>query len=181
MRLDQGAAMKRLISTEVGSSHGTLTIYSLPRAIATHVEWNISSILGQPLTFKWRTQNLDPGAMKTSMQWSGGRATAQELASMLRGWHYITFEIYQASTGGSDGALYMCTPELGLFTATIGPHGDVMVNENQISMLIDSNRPTTSIFEELERALGRPWDATLETYRRAEVEGNGREFIRLSV
>ena len=181
MRLATGAAMKRVVSTEVGSAHGTLIIYSVPRPVTTHVEWNLSSILGHPLALNWRVQSLDPGAMKSSVNWSGSKSTAQELASTLRGWHYVTFEIYESSTNGSDGAIYMCTPELGLFVGTVGPHGDIMINENQISRLIDSNRPSSAIFEELERCLGRPWDAVLESYRRAEFEGGENGFARLSV
>jgi hypothetical protein len=126
-------------------------------------------------------QSLDPGAMKSSVNWSGSKSTAQELASTLRGWHYVTFEIFESSTSGSDGAIYMFTPELGLFVGSVGPHGDIMVNENQITRLIDSNRPSLAIFEELEKFLGRPWDAVLETYRRAEFEGGENGFARLSV
>ena len=181
MRLDTGAAMKRVVSTEVGSSHGTLTIFSVPRAVTRHVEWNLSSILDYPLNLNWRTQTLDAGAMKTSLQWSGVKSTAQELASMLRGWHYVTFEILEFGSSGSDGALYMCTPELGLFVGSVGPHGDIMVNENQITRLIDSNRPNSSIFEELEKCLGRPWDGVLETYRRVEFEDDENGSVRLSV
>jgi hypothetical protein len=59
----------------------------------------------------------------------------------------------------------MHTPELGLFQSTVSPHGDIMINENQINRLFEENLASEKVVDELERLLGKRWDFALEPYR----------------
>ena len=95
--------------------------------------------------------------------------------------HYLKFEIHETAANGSDGSLFMYTPELGIFYANVGPHGDVMINENQIQSIIRENISEVDVIEKLERTIGKPWDDYLEPFRRATKEIDDAESIRISV
>jgi len=75
----------------------------------------------------------------------------------------------------------MYTPELGIFYANVGPHGDVMINENQIQSIIRENISEVDVIEKLERTIGKPWDDQLEPFRRATKDIPADEDVRLSV
>jgi hypothetical protein len=61
--------------------------------------------------------------------------------------------------------MYMHTPDLGLFHSAVGPHGDLLINENQIKRVLQENLSTLKIVEELENFVGKPWDNALEPFR----------------
>ena len=160
----------------IGSTHGRITIYSSPKAVTTHVSWSINDVLGRVHELRWNPQPLVPATWRTSLSWNGLIGSGARLASALRNWHYLTFEIYEAALHGSDGSLYMFTPELGLFRANIGPHGDIMVNEHQLQTLISAHIKESDVCIEIEKLLGTPWNETLEPFRCIEVDGIEDEF-----
>ena len=165
----------------IGHSHGSLSIFSAPRAVITHVQWSISDVLGRPEKLNWQTQPLIAGTYRTHVSWSGNLGTGATLASVLRGWHYLHFEVYEAAQNGSDGSLFMFTPDLGLFRANIGPHGDIMINEHQIMSTISKNLRECDVLTELEKIIGKPWNDALEPFRRIEIEGVDEDAGRISV
>ena len=180
-----GAAMKyaqRLLAPEgFGTSHGTITIYSAPKPVLRHIEWTIGNVLGNPFSLNWKVHRLSPSTFWTEANWSGPRGVASQIASELKGWHYLNFEIHETAANGSDGSLFMYTPELGIFYANVGPHGDVMINENQIQSIIRENISEVDVIEKLERTIGKPWDNQLEPFRRATKDIPADEDVRLSV
>mgnify|MGYP003343101076 CR=1 FL=1 len=165
----------------IGSSHGRIAIFAAPRAVTTHVTWSINDALGRPNELRWEPQPLLPGTWRTSLSWNGLIGTGARLASALRSWHYLHFEIYEASLHGSDGSLYMFTPELGLFRANIGPHGDIMVNEHQLHSVISSHLKESDVCNHIEKLLGAPWNEVLEPFRRIEIDGTEDLIGRISV
>ena len=165
----------------IGSAHGRIAIYSAPRAVTTHVAWSINDALERPNELGWQPQPLLPGTWRTSLAWNGLIGTGARLASALRSWHYLHFEIYEASLHGSDGSLYMFTPDLGLFRANIGPHGDIMVNEHQLHKVISSHLKESDVCNQIEKLLGSPWNEVLEPFRRIEIDGTEDLVGRISV
>jgi hypothetical protein len=165
----------------IGHSHGSLTIFSAPKIVLTHIQWSLSDVLGKPQEIKWNPQPLALGCFRTQISWSGKLGTGAKLASSLRGWHYLKFEIYEAATSGSDGSLFMFTPELGLFRANIGPHGDIMINEHQLNSAMMNSMKEGRIVDEIEKMLGKSWNESLEPFRRLEIDGVDEMAGKISV
>ena len=166
MRLaNPGAAMKTLPNVGYGPTHGYLYIHSAPRVMAKNIEWSLDSALGHASNLKWQVQRLSPGGIRCELTWSGMVGSGARLASALKGWHYLIFELHEVATVGGEGTIYMHTPDLGLFQSTVSPHGDIMINENQINRLFEENLASEKVVDELERLLGKRWDFALEPYR----------------
>ena len=165
----------------IGVSHGHIAIYSAPKAVLTHIQWSINEVLRKPHELSWQIQPLKVGTWRAQLSWNGLLGTGAQLASALRGWHYLKFEIYEAASNGSDGSLYMFTTELGLFRSNIGPHGDIMINEHQLQKVINGNIKESDVCEEIENLLGKPWNDDLEPFRRIESDGYDEVAGRVSV
>jgi len=90
------------------------------------------------------------------------------MASALRGWQQVRFEVTEEPSPGCDGARYAYTPSLGLFHAVTGVHGDVLVHEDRLRAVMEAAvRNGSDLETELERVLGKPWDDELEIFRYA--------------
>jgi hypothetical protein len=92
------------------------------------------------------------------------------LASVLRGWHYLRFEIREEEAEAT--VLYRYTPELGIHRAVLDGSGAVMLTENQITSALTFN--DDELRTSLARSLGKEWDQELEQFRRVELEGISR-------
>ena len=77
-------------------NRGVLTIHSCPMALIRHVEWSIESTLGR-VQIDWRTQPLVAGTQRTQIEWRSAKDISAELASALKSWHYLRFEISYGS------------------------------------------------------------------------------------
>ena len=165
----------------IGPTHGQLSIFSAPKSVLTHIQWSLGECLGAPAQLNWKPQSLVPGTWCTSMSWNSNLGAGARIASTLRGWHYLNFEVYEAATNGSDGSLFLFTPELGLFRANVGPHGDIMISEHQISSLMFSRLRQGELACDLEKLLGKPWHEALEPFRRAQIDGAESSADRISV
>ena len=171
MRLVQGAAMKTLPSVGFGPAHGYLYIHAAPKSVLKNLEWGLAEALQSPLSLKWEAQPLASGSFRCEITWSGIQETASRLVSNLKGWHYITFELFESPVNGSDGSLYMFTPDLGLFRGTVGAHGDLMINENQIQKILDENLRAVTVLDALENLMGKKWDEALDPFRHVAMGG----------
>lgn len=160
--------MTRLIEP-VGfeNTHGHLTIHVAPKSVLKNLEWSLAEVLKAPVTIGWQSQPLATASYRGEISWSGCVGTAARLAATLRGWHYLVFEVHEAARNGSDGSLFLFTPELGLFSGTVGPHGDLMINEHQLRKLLTENLRPVAIIDAIESFLGREWDEVIDVYRRA--------------
>ncbi len=162
-------------------SHGSVTIHSAPRALAAHITLSLESILEIPLSLSWLPQPLLAGTCKTEFIWRGNSASAGRITSALRGWHYLRFEVREESGRGSDGSFFRFTPDLGIHRADIGPHGDVMINENQLQSVITQYRESFELPEKIEELLGVAWDRELEPFRLAGVDGINTRYDKIPV
>ena len=140
---------------------GTLTIHSCPMALIRHVEWSIESILGR-VQIEWRNQPLAAGTQRTQIEWRSTRDLTSELASALKSWHYLRFEITAASQ------FFGHTPELGLHRAQIDEIGNIQLIENQVRLAL--SKSDDEMRELLSVALGTEWDIELERFRGVDLQ-----------
>jgi hypothetical protein len=148
---------------------GDLRIYSAPRALIRHIQWSLNQIFAAPLELEWHPQRLAAGTFATEYQWRDSKPSASLIASTLKSWHYLRFEVREFSTSPGEGVLYRCTPELGLHQAVTSSTGDIMIHENRIMTSLSNQHSYESLRESLEAALGVAWDQELEWYRRGTM------------
>ncbi len=111
---------------------GVLQVHSAPPALSPHVEWAIAGLFGVPVKLDWIDQPAAPGTIRTELAWQGRQGTAGALASALAGWKLLRFEATEEASAGCDAVRYSCTPSLGVFQATTGANGDIMISENRL-------------------------------------------------
>ena len=85
----------------------------------------------------------------------------------MRAFPGLRFEVTQEPNGSTEGERYACTPSLGIFRAAMGPHGDVVVNEERLRGRARPGGVREDLASEINNLLGAPWDAELETFRYA--------------
>ncbi len=143
-------------------------MHSAPSALCPHVEWAVAGVFGAPVSLSWIPQPAATGAYRAEFSWQGDVGTAARVASALRGWSHLRFEITEEPSAGNEGARYSYTPALGVFHAVTGVHGDIMIPEDRLkAVAAKAAQGETSLEIEIELLLGRPWDDELETFRHA--------------
>ncbi|GAA2714770.1 MULTISPECIES: DUF3145 domain-containing protein [Streptomyces] len=150
------------------TSRGVLYVHSAPRALCPHVEWAVAGVLGGRVTLDWIRQPAAPGTWRAEFSWQGRPGTASQLASALRGWHLLRFEVTAEPSATAEGERYSSTPSLGIFHAVTGIHGDILVPEDRLrAALARAARGEGDLQAEVARLLGKPWDDELEPFRYA--------------
>lgn len=150
------------------TTRGVLYIHAAPSALCPHVEWAVAGVLGMRVSLEWVPQTAAPGLFRAEFAWHGSRGTAASLTSALRGWMHLRFEVTEEPTSGHEGERYSCTPTLGVFHATVGVHGDIMIPEDRIkSAIVRSALGEVTLEDEMYQLLGTPWDDELEPFRYA--------------
>jgi len=145
-----------------------LFVHSAPSALCPHVEWAVGGVLGVPIALAWTPQPAAQGTYRTELSWQGPVGTAAKVASSLRGWNHLRFEITEEPTVGSEGARYSYTPELGVFHAVTGVHGDLMIPEDRLkAAVVKAALGEATLETAIDKLLGRAWDDELETFRHA--------------
>ena len=150
---------------------GDLRIYSAPLALLRHIQWSLNEIFGEVVALEWVNQPLVGGASAMSLEWRANKSHASAIASTLKSWHFIRFEVREYPVNGGEGVLYRATPDLGMHQAVTSSTGDVMVHENRLMTLTANCQTIESLQKSIALALGTDWDNELECYRLALVEG----------
>lgn len=149
-------------------SRGVLYVHSATSALCPHVEWALSGVLETRVTLPWTPQPAIQGAHRAELAWSGAAGTAARIASSLRGWDHLRFEVTEEPSPSVEGARFSYTPRLGIFHACIGVHGDLMLSENRLrAAMAHAEDSGSDLLAELDQLLGREWDAELEPFRHA--------------
>lgn len=147
-------------------TRGVVFIHSTPIALCPHIAWALEGVLDTRVALDWISQSAETGTMRTEFAWTGEAGTGATIASAMRGWDGLRYEVVEEASRGSDGVRWTHTPSLGLHTARLSANGDVVVNEDRLRHIVESAAGSaTTIATEVERALGSAWDAELETYR----------------
>ncbi len=94
-------------------TRGVLFVHSAPSALCPHLEWAAGGVLGVPVDLAWTPQPAKTGTFRAEYSWTGVVGTGARLASALRGWEHLFFEVTEDATGASEGARFSFTPELG--------------------------------------------------------------------
>jgi hypothetical protein len=146
---------------------GLVVIHSAPTALRQHIEWGLNSLLGAPQNIFWRDQPLAPGTVRTTLEFRAPLGTASKIATALKNWHYLRFEVSELGTHG--GEIFRCTPELGIHRATVDAVGTILVSEDVIRKAL-AHFDDIEIRENLERTLGREWEVALEPFRGVDLQ-----------
>lgn len=146
---------------------GYITIHVAPTALRQHIEWGLNSLLGSPHNFSWRTQPLAAGTFRTHLDIRVPVGTSAKIATLLKNWHYLQFEVSELDEFG--GELFRFTPELGIHRACLDSAGNLLLTENQVAKSLTSFDDLKAR-ENLELALGRPWDLALEPFRGVDLQ-----------
>lgn len=150
------------------TTRGVLYVHSAPSALCPHIEWAVAGVLGVPVNLDWTPQAAQVGTYRAELSWTGAVGSAAQVVSALRGWEHLRFEITEEPTAGSEGARFSSTPELGIFHAVTGVHGDILIPEDRLkAAVLKAALGETDLLLEVDRLLGKPWDDELETFRHA--------------
>lgn len=150
------------------ATRGVLYVHSAPSALCPHVEWAAGGVLGVAVNLDWTPQSAQAGSYRAEYSWTGEPGTAAALTSALRGWNHLRFEVTEDATTGTEGARYCYTPDLGVFHAVTGLHGDIMIPEDRLkAAVVRSALGDTTLELEIDKLLGKQWDDELEAFRHA--------------
>ncbi|RCV50651.1 DUF3145 domain-containing protein [Marinitenerispora sediminis] len=143
-------------------------VHSAPAALCPHVEWAVAGVVGVPVKLDWEAQPAAPGTYRAELNWQGAPGTSGAVASALRGWQRLRYEITEEATPGCDGVRYSYTPTLGVFTSVMSACGEVLVPEARLrDAMRRAREQQLDLAEELDRLTGRSWDEELDPFRHA--------------
>ncbi|WP_435192765.1 DUF3145 domain-containing protein [Streptomyces sp. NRRL F-5630] len=164
----RGLAPRPPQEVPVTTTRGVLYVHSAPRALCPHVEWAVANVLGVRVSLDWIRQPAAPGTWRAEFSWQAETGTASKLASALRGWQLLRFEVTSEPTPGVEGERYSATPDLGIFHAVTGVHGDILIPEDRLRAAVARAGAGESVLaDEIHKLLGKPWDDELEPFRYA--------------
>jgi len=154
--------------TNSQATRGVVYVHSSPSALCPHIEWALGGVLGVPVTLDWTPQPAQSGTYRAEYSWTGKVGSAAAMASALRGWNHLRFEITEEPTSSTEGARFSGTPSLGIFHAVTGIHGDILIPEDRLkAAVVKAAMGETTVELEIDQLLGRPWDDELESFRHA--------------
>lgn len=147
-------------------ARGVMYIHSAPRALCPHIEWAAGRAIGHAVNFAWIEQPVLRGAQRTEFSWEGRPGSGAALASALRGWEHLRFEVTEDPSQGNDGGRWMHTPDLGIFYAQTDNAGNMVIPENRIREAMTlAGTNALELHRELRLVLGQAWDEELEPFR----------------
>lgn len=152
----------------MNTTRGIIWIHSAQAALCPHIEWALGATLATIVRLDWLPQPAEPGTFRAEHSWTGPAGAGAALASALRGCVRARFEVTEEATPSTEGQRWEYTPALGMFAATTGIHGDLLVHENRLKAAVAADalgrRPLAEAIADL---LGGPWDDELEPFRYA--------------
>ena len=177
------------------TTRGVIYVHAAPAALTPHLEWAVAGVLdpesvpdgppgpdartfipptpppaerGHGSAFAWIDQPAEPATLRAEVAWEGPAGTAGRIASALRGWPRLRFEVTEDPSPGNEGERYAWTPRLGMFRATIGVHGDIQIGEDHLRAAVaEAIADELDLAMQLEELMGQPWDEELEPFRYA--------------
>ena len=154
---------------------GVVFIHSTPHALCPHIAWALESVLGEPVALDWARQPRGVKLLRTELSWVGEAGTGGRVASALRGWDSLRYEVTEEPSPGNDGSRWSYTPSLGIHHAWTSAAGDAVVNEDRLrAAMAVSKGDSVVLTQELDRLLGRAWDDELEPFRYAGADATVR-------
>lgn len=156
------------VATRRVSTRGVVFIHSAPAALCPHINWALESATGSRVSIDWTAQPASPGHMRGEWSWIGEQGTGARLASTLRGWQGLRYEVTEDPSAGCDGSRWSHTPSLGIHHSNTSASGDNVINEERLKeILMLAQGSPEAITEMIEEVLGTDWDNELEPFRYA--------------
>lgn len=150
------------------TTRGVVYIHSAPTSLCPHIGWALDSALGQRVHLDWTPQPAGPRLVRAELSWTGEPGTGARLASALRGWDHLRYEVTEEPSPGVDGSRWSHTPSLGIHHTWVSANGDTLVHEDQIrAVMARAAADPATLAAELDGALGGAWDHELEPFRYA--------------
>ena len=157
-----------MVAERAGLTRGVLFVHSSPRALCPHLEWAVSDVLGSRVSLDWLPQPVLPGQVRGEISWQAKSGTAARITSALRQFKTVRYEVAEEPSRAGEGERFAVTPSLGVFRATMGPHGDIMIHEERLRAVLNAGGADAKALRDgLDTILGTAWDAELEPFRRA--------------
>lgn len=156
------------VATARTRTRGVVFIHSTPASLCPHITWAIESAVGGRVALDWIRQPAAPGLMRAEFSWAGAQGTGARIASAMRGFTNLRYEVTEDPSSGADGSRWSHTPSLGIHHTSTSANGDAVINEERLKEVIllaqGSSEAMTEMIEEL---LGTDWDNELEPFRQA--------------
>lgn len=160
------ATMSRTVTRTV--TQGVVFVHAAPAALCPHVTWAVEGVLGRPVSIDWTPQPAAPRTLRGELDWSGPVGTGAALATALRSWDGLRYEVTEDATAVTDGARWSYTPRLGIHHTMTSTTGDAVVHEDRLREALRRTRgDAVALREEIDLLLGGPWDDELEPFRYA--------------
>ena len=154
--------------TTPSSTRGVVFIHSTPAALCPHISWALESVLGQRVSLEWTAQPLGRKLVRAEFSWLGPAGTGARLASALRGWDDVRYEVTEEPSTGCDGSRWQHPPTLGIHHTWISAVGDAVINEDRLrDVLADAEGDAAAVLAAIDDLLGAAWDQELEPFRHA--------------
>ena len=106
-----------------------------------------------PSTSPGRTSPPSNARGAAEFSWDGFAGTGAVIASAIRGWEHLRFEVTEDPTSASLGGRWMHTPDLGVHHSHIDAAGSITVSEERVRAAMDHMDPL-EMRRELDIALG---------------------------
>ncbi|MEO7069367.1 MAG: DUF3145 domain-containing protein [Nostocoides sp.] len=149
-------------------TRGVVFVHSTPNALCPHVQWTLESALGSRVAIDWISQPAAPGLVRGEYAWSGAQGTGAQLASALRGFAGMRYEVTEEASPGVDGSRWAHTPDLGIHHTWMSANGDAVVNEDRLREVVKlAQGSPEAMVDMIEELLGTDWDDELEVFRYA--------------
>ena len=139
---------------------GMVFVHSSPVALCPHIGWALETVLGQPVRLDWQPQPLGRSLMRAQFAWGCEAGTGARLASGMRGWESVRFEVTEDASPGCDGSRWTHTPSLGIHHTWLAANGDAVVNEDRLRAGLEllEHRTTPLLGHVLDRLLAQRGD-----------------------
>lgn len=148
-------------------TRGVVYVHAAPAAVCPHVEWAIAGVIGDRVSLSWTPQPAQPGTLRAEVSWRGAAGTGGRLATALRAWPMVRFEVTEDASAGSDGERICHLPGRGIWRTAVSANGDVMIGESQLRDLLSKATSLDGLRHELGAVLGVDLDEELEPFRAA--------------
>lgn len=149
-------------------TRGVVFVHAAPAALCPHIVWALESALGQRVSVEWTPQPAGQRLVRAEFSWIGQPGTGARLASALRGWDTLRYEVTEDPSPGLDGSRWSFTPSLGIHHTSTSASGDAVIGEDRLRDAISSaDGDQHALLGALDELLGGPWDRELEAFRYA--------------
>ena len=155
----------RIASRPAPTTRGVLYVHSAPSALCPHIEWAVGGVLGVAVSLEWTPQPAQAGTYRAELSWAGERRHRRRRSPRrCAAGTTCASRSPRSPTVQPEGARFSYTPDLGVFHAVTGLHGDIMIPEDRLkAAVVKAALGDTTLLGEIDKLLGKPWDDELET------------------